>query len=208
MRISANKISNNYKRGQTLFLQGNPGTGVFCIRSGKVKLSRIAHDGKEVIVRIAAAGDVVGHQNLYSDETNTTTATVIEEAQICFIEKSFLLKMIQEHPVIGSNLIKKLSREIEQVETRNAVMSYKNVRERVAELLLSLGQSYGVTELNRTRLDIRLTREEMASMVGTANETVIRFITEFKEDGLIDQEGKTLYILDRKKLLQTANIPA
>ena len=91
-------------------------------------------------------------------------------------------------------------------EARSASLSQKNVRERLAELFLMLNKSYGVQELNRTKLDIKLTREEIASMVGTANETVIRFISEFKDEGLIEQDGKTIYILDEKKLLEYANL--
>jgi hypothetical protein len=74
------------------------------------------------------------------------------------------------------------------------------------ELFLSLEKTFGIKEDDRTRLDIKLTREEIASMVGTASETVIRFITEFKDEGLIEQEGKTIYIINQEKLLEFANI--
>lgn len=91
-------------------------------------------------------------------------------------------------------------------EARSTSMVQKNVCERLAELLLSLMKAYGVQEEGRWRLNIKLTREEIASIIGTANETVIRFISDFKHEGLIEQEGKTLYILDEKRLLQFANL--
>jgi CRP-like cAMP-binding protein len=204
--LGANKVINTYKKGQTLFLQGTPAFGVYCIRSGKIKISKIGGDGKEIILRIAGPSDVLGHQNLCTNDNYTATATVIEEATVCFIDKKYMLALIAKEPAIALNVIRKLSDEMAAFENRNAAMSYKNVRERLAELLLLLKNNYGVNEYGRFRLDIKLTREEMASMVGTANETIIRFISEFKEEGILEQEGKVIYIRDVEKLKLTANL--
>jgi CRP-like cAMP-binding protein len=205
-QVSERKVMNAYKKGQTIFFQGNPPFGLYCVSSGKIKVSKIGNDGKESIIRIASDGDVLGHRSLFSSENYTATATVIEDASICFIDKKFIYQAIQDEPTVALNLIQKLSKEMGSAEARSASLSQKNVRERLAELFLMLNKSYGVQELNRTKLDIKLTREEIASMVGTANETVIRFISEFKDEGLIEQDGKTIYILDEKKLLEYANL--
>jgi CRP-like cAMP-binding protein len=204
--ISANKVMNSYKKGQTLFLQGNPSFGLFCVNSGKIKLTKTGNDGRETIIRIAGPGDVLGHHNIFTDENFSTTATVIEEAAVCFIDKKFVLKFIENEPSLSINIIRKLTQELQVSESRNTAMSQKNVRERLAELLLDLKKSYGIQESGRFRLDIKLTREEMASLVGTANETVIRFISEFKDEGMIQQEGKVIYLVDEEKLMKTANI--
>lgn len=204
--ISHNKVMNNYKKGQTIFFQGNPPFGLYCINTGKIKVSKIGNDGKESIVRIAGPGDVLGHRSLFADENFTATATVIEDSTICFLDKKFILKALADEPSIALRLIQKLSKEMGSAEERTAAMSQKNVRERLAELLLVLKKSYGIKEGNRWRLDIKLTREEVASMVGTANETVIRFISEFKEEGLIEQEGKTIFIVDEPRLIEFANL--
>jgi CRP-like cAMP-binding protein len=205
-QVSERKVMNAYKKGQTIFFQGNPPFGLYCVSSGKIKVSKIGNDGKESIIRIASDGDVLGHRSLFSRENYTATATVIEDASICFIDKKFVYQAIQDEPTVALNLIQKLSKEMGSAEARSASLSQKNVRERLAELFLMLNKSYGVKELNRTKLEIKLTREEIASMVGTANETVIRFISEFKDEGLIEQDGKTIYILDEKKLLEYANL--
>jgi CRP-like cAMP-binding protein len=206
--ISSNKVMNHYKKGQTLFVQGNPGFGLFCVNSGKIKVTKMGNEGKETIIRIAGPGDVLGHHNVFSDETYTTTATIIEEASICFIDKKFITKFISQESSISLNIMKRMSMELSASESRNAAMSQKNVRERLAELLLSLKETYGIKEEGRYRLDIKLTREEIASMVGTANETIIRFLSEFKEEGIIQQEGKVIFLVDEDKLTKTANIPA
>lgn len=142
----------------------------------------------------------------FSEEKYSATATVIEDAAICFLDKKFIYKAIEDQPSIALNLIHKLSRDMGAAETRNANMAQKNVRERLAELLLTLKRSYGTKEDRGWRLDIKLTREEIASMIGTASETVIRLITEFKEEKLIEQEAKVIYIIDEARLIEFANI--
>jgi CRP-like cAMP-binding protein len=204
--ISHNKVMNNYKKGNTIFFQGNPPFGLYCVNSGKIKISKIGNDGKESIIRIAQPGDVLGHRSLFSNENYNATATTIEDATICFIDKKFIYKAIQEQPSIAIQLIQKLSQEMGAAESKSASLFQKNVRERLAELFLTLSKTYGVKEKDRVRLDIKLTREEMASMIGTANETVIRFISEFKDEGLIEQEDKTIYVLDEEKLVEFANL--
>jgi CRP-like cAMP-binding protein len=204
--VSDHKVMNTYKKGHTLFFQGNPSFGLYCINQGKVKVSKIGSDGKESIIRIANPGDVLGHRSLFSDENYTATATALEDATICFVDKKYIFQLIKDQPSVALQLIQKLSKEMGAAEARGASMFQKNVRERLAELFLTLKKSYGIQEGNRTRLDIKLTREEIASIVGTANETIIRFITEFKDEGLIEQEGKTIFIKDEEKLLEFANL--
>lgn len=204
--VSAKKVMNTYKKGQTIFFEGNPPFGLYCINSGKIKITKTGPDGKESIVRIASSGDMLGHRSLFSQENYTATATVIEDSAICFIDKKFIYQLIEKEPSVALNVIQKLSTDMGSAEDRSAAMSQKNVRERLAELFLTLNKTYGRTENGRRRLDIKLTREELASMVGTANETIIRFVSEFKEEGLIAEEGKTVYILDEEKLLEFANL--
>lgn len=204
--ISHHKVMNSYKRGQSIFFQGNPPFGLYCVSSGKIKISQTGNDGKESIVRIAGPGDVLGHRSLFSDQNYSATATVIEDASICFLDKRYIFKAITDQPTVSLSLIQRLSREMGSAEARSAAMAQKNVRERLAEVLLMLKSTYGVKEGSRWRLDIKLTRDELASMVGTANETVIRFISEFKDDGILEQDGKTLYVTDEAKLVDFANL--
>jgi CRP-like cAMP-binding protein len=176
------------------------------VSTGKIKVSKIGPDGKESIVRIASAGDVIGHRSLFTNELYNATASALEDSHICFIDKQYIFKLIEKTPSVAINLIQNLSHDLGSAENKIASLSQKNVRERLAELLLSLKETFGVKEANRIRLDIKLTREEMASLIGVANETLIRFLTELKEENIIDQDGKTLYILDEEKLLEFANL--
>lgn len=204
--IDDHKIINTYKKGQTLFVQGSHPFGIFCISSGNIKLTSTGVDGKESIVRIVHAGDILGHRSLFTDQDYAKTATAMEDTKVCFIDKKFILSLIQKNPSVALNIINKLSRDMGIAEGKLTSLHQKNVRERLAELLLSLKSSHGVLEENRWRIDLKITREEMATLIGTANETLIRFMSEFKEAGLIEQSGKTIYIKDLEELLNWANI--
>lgn len=204
--VNNHKVVNLYKKGQVIFHQGNPPFGLYCISTGKIKVTKVGNDGKESIVRLATGGDVLGHRSLFSNENYSASATALEDTTICFLDKKFIIKAIQDQPSIALNIIHKMSREMGMAEAKGAAMFQKNVRERLAELLLSLGKSYGVKASQGTKVDIKLTREEIASMIGTASETVIRTISEFKEEGIIKQEGKIIYLIDEEALLDIANI--
>lgn len=205
--ISQSKVTNEYKKGQIVFAQGNPPFGLYNIQSGKVKIYKLGSDGKESIVRIAGPGDVIGHRNLFSKEIYTVSAMVIEDASICFFDKKYIYTVLESKPSVALNLIEKLSQDMGDAHDRNASLSQKSARERLAELFLSFRKNFGVEEADgRCRLEIKLSRDEIASIVGTAHETIIRLISEFKEEGILEQERKTIFIKDEEKLLEFANL--
>lgn len=205
--VSDHKIHNSYKKGQILFSQGNPPFGMYCISSGNIKITQIGSDGKESIVRIASEGDVLGQRSIFSDQYYAATATALDNCKVCFIDKKFIMKFVKEKPSVAANLISKLARDLGAAEKKITSFYQKNVRERLAELLLLLKESHGVeVSENKTLIDIKLTREEMASIIGTASETLIRFMSELKAEGYIEQEGKKIFIINEEGLLEFANI--
>lgn len=204
--ISHHKVSNVYKKGQTLFVQGNHPYGLFCISKGNIKLTKVGPDGKESIVRVVTGGDILGHRSLFTEDNYAATATAMEDTEVCFIDKKFILSVINGNPTVAMNIINKLSRDMGIAENKLTSLHQKNVRERLAELLLSLKITHGIKEGKRIKIDMKLTREEMATMIGTANETLIRFMTEFKDAGIIEQEGKVIFITDEEELLNWANV--
>ena len=204
--VSKHKVMNHYKKGQNIFFQGNPPMGLYCVSTGKIKVTRTGNDGKESIIRIAGSGDVLGHRSLFSKENYEASATVLEDATICFIDKVYIYSALNENPSIALNLIEKLSKDMGSAEKRYSSMYQKNARERLAELLPQFISDYGEKEKNRIKLNIRLSRDEMASMVGSAHETVIRLLSEFKDEQIIDLEGKNIFVKDVEKLTTFANI--
>lgn len=204
--LSKKKVKNIYKKGQTSFIEGNSPYGVFCIRSGNVKVTKTSESGKTVILSIAKAGDFLGDNSLFSDVPYKVTATALEDTKICFIETKTVLKLISTEPTFAMKLIERKANQMSLSENSLASLHQKNVRERLAELLIQLKEEHSVKEPDgRFRIDLNLKRDEMATLIGTASETLIRFIKEFKEAKIIEQVGKTLYINNMSELLRWSN---
>jgi CRP-like cAMP-binding protein len=155
---------------------------------------------KESIIQIATGGDMVGHQNLFNDGISTVTVTPIEDSTICFIGKDQMNWIISEVPSAASMFLRKLSHRLDLSENKITSLCQNNVRERVAEFLIYLKDNFGVEQDNRWRLNIQLTREEMASVIGIAPETLVRFLSELRSVGLIQREKKILYIANEDGL--------
>lgn len=200
------KMVNTYKKNQAIFMQGNPPHGVYCIQSGKVKISSVGKEGKETILRLASAGEILGHSTLFSNEAYTASAIAMENCVVCYLDKEIFFKAIAKYPILTLNIISQLSQTMRASEAQNVALVQKNVRERFAALLLKLKETYGSQVGDQVRLDIKLTRDEMASMIGTSMETLVRLMTEFKNEGIIEQDGKIIFIIDENKLVQFANI--
>ena len=205
--MSNHKVVNTYKKGQTLFVQGNPPFGLFCISSGNIKLSKIGPTGKESIVKIASKGEIIGHRSLFTGCQLSATATALEDTVVCFIDKKYIIKLVQDNPMVASKVIQQMAKSLGAAQDRVASLAQKSVRERLAELLLLLKQSHGIDlGKGRTKLDIKMTREEMASLIGTAPETLIRLISELREEGILDQEGKVIFICQEDQLMEQAGL--
>jgi len=204
--IEKNSTANVYKRGQVIFLQGNPPNGIFCIHQGKVKIVIVNKEGKESIVRLATHGDILGKRALFSSEAYHASAIALEDSVILFFPKDFILNLVNKYPSVSLQLLSQLSKNVGCSDLHSTTLVHKNVRERLASLLIELKTKYGVKELDRYRLDIKLTREEMAAMIGTTHETLVRLITEFKNEEIIIQDGKIIYIINEQKLAEFANV--
>lgn len=204
--VNKNKTSNMYKKGTTTFLQGNPSYGIFEVLSGKVKVTRVNIDGEETILKIADMGAILGHRCLFDDATYSVSAQTLEDSRINFYDSNFIQKLSKEEPSIATNLMTYMSNEIYELETRIQSFARKNVRERLAELLIYLWDNFKSTGSDTRKVDLSLSRDEMASIIGVASETLIRLMSEFNNEGLIEKKGKFIYLLDQRRLKEYANI--
>ncbi|MBI4125796.1 MAG: Crp/Fnr family transcriptional regulator [Deltaproteobacteria bacterium] len=202
------KTTNHYKPRQVVFYEGNDPYGLYCIASGKIKIYKCDAQGHQQIVRLAGPGDLMGYRCLLADEPYSATAETIEEADICFVDKKTFFHVLDTHPATALHVLSVLASDLGRAENKMVDLVHKNIRERLAELLLVFQTKYGQKAKNGgVRLNITLTREELAELIGTTQESVIRLMSEFKQDGLIHVEGRTITLLDLKKLTETANLP-
>lgn len=204
-RISIEKHCSYYQRGQTVFAEGSTPSGLFCINSGKVKISQTGGDGKEQILRLAKNGDILGYRSLISGETYSATATAIEDSKICLIPKIDFFELLQNNSSITTSIMKLLASDLKVAENKITNLAQKPVIERLAEALIMLKEYYGSKGDEKTT-DITITREEISNIVGTATETAIRLLSELKKDGIIKLDGKKLTILKSDALTKLANL--
>jgi CRP-like cAMP-binding protein len=198
-----------YKRGQIIFYEGMMPTGIFCLSRGKIKISKRGIDGKEQIVRFVVNGGLLGIRALLGGRKYSASATTLEDSVVCFISKETFFKISDRNPQISECMITLLSRLLEEAENKMTSMAQKPVRERLAESLLLLNNIFH-TETGSCLLNddatITLTREDLANIVGTATETTIRLLSDFREKGLIAIEGRDITILNIEGLKKTGKV--
>ena len=204
--LSHHKVVNTYKKGQVIFYEGNNAVGLFCIYSGKVKLYKTGMDGRQQIVRIAGPGDLLGYRAVFASEPYHATAEAMEDATICCIDREAFFPVLNKNPELALNIIKKLAKELRAAEDLATSIAQKSVRERMAELLLILKESYGKPLKNGVMIDLWLTREEMAEMIGVTQETAIRLVSDFRKEGLIEVKDREITLLDLSSLVEIANL--
>jgi CRP-like cAMP-binding protein len=200
-----NKKTMCFKKGDTVYSMHSEITGLFCIKSGKVKITHLNSKGKETLIQILQEGDILGLHHLFTHSKYTTSAIALVDSQICFVEKHFISSALKEDAQLAFQIIHKLSVEIDETQNRLLAQAHKSVRQKLADLLLKLSKFHGEAEEKRIKINIKLSRDEMGSMIGTVNETVTRYITEFKEAGFILEKNKFIYILDLQSLTKIAD---
>jgi CRP-like cAMP-binding protein len=202
--INYEKEFRQYKRGEILYQEGSRISGFYCINRGIIKVFKTGLDGKEQIIRFAKPGDIIAYRSVLSNEVACTSAKVIEDCLVCFIPAEILISFIKTNSGYALELLKLACHELGEANSFITDIAQKTVRERLAEILLFLMNDFGLDDQNY--LKISLTREELANIVGTATESVIRLLSEFKSDKLVELNGRRIRILNRKGLEKINNV--
>jgi len=198
--IDDNKTCQTYKKGQEIFLEDHRPNGIFCLNSGKVKLVKLGAEGKEKIVRLSGPGDLVGYKAVISNSTYSATAIALSDVKICYIPKSFFLNMLSKDGKLSFEFTQLLCRNLSDIESEMVGIAYKSVRERLAEALLLLQEKY--KSQTDTPNILSITREDLATLIGTAKETVIRLLSDFKEEGIVGSLGRKIVLKDQEALIE------
>jgi CRP-like cAMP-binding protein len=204
--LEAKMVKNKVKKGKTIFSEGTYPSGVFYLIKGRIKKYKSDQNGREQIIYVCSSGEVLGYPALLSDEPFPDSAVALEDSVIAFIPKADFLKLLEESKVLSARLLKNLSHKFAVLENIIVAFAHKSVRERLALSLLILIEKFREKGKENKKTDIILSREDLSNFVGTAVETLVRLLREFKEDGLIETEGKKIRVLNMKKLVQIANV--
>ncbi|MBN2777757.1 MAG: Crp/Fnr family transcriptional regulator [Bacteroidales bacterium] len=199
-----NKNCSIVKKGTVLYQEGNRISGIYCINKGVLKIYKTGTEGKEQIIKFAKKGDVIGYRSVIISEPACTSVKVIEDAVLCFISSQELYHLLRENSEFGIEMLQIACKELGEANDYITDIAQKSVKERLAEILLHLKDEFGVN--NEEVINLNLTREELANIIGTATESVIRLLSEFKSDGIIELQGRKIKILDASKLKKISNI--
>lgn len=197
-KFSDHKTSLLIKKGENLMTEGNSINGLYCIKDGKGKLTKLNTNGKEQIIKFVKGGDILGHRSILSEELVGLNAIALEDMHVCFIPKGDILDTIRENNNFSLNLMQNISHQLNEANTSISQMAQKPVKDRLAETLLHLETIFGLD--NEDCIDVVLTREEIANTIGTATESAIRLLSNLKKDGVIELLGKKIKILNKNTL--------
>lgn len=202
--VSLNKITESYKRGSIIYREGNRMKGFYCVHKGIIKIYKTGFDGKEQIIRFAKPGDLIGYRSVISNEPACTTTEVLQDSILCHVPVDILLELVKTNGNFALELMKLTCKELGEANSYITDIAQKTVKERLAEILILLDDEFGIS--SEGILNISLTREELSNIVGTATESIIRLLSEFKNDHLIELKGRKIKILDKPGLKYIAGL--
>jgi CRP-like cAMP-binding protein len=203
--VNASKSTQHYQKGQAIYQEGSQALGLYCVRQGKVKLSKAAGDNKEQIVHLLREGEVVGYRALVAGTRYTHSAVALEDCVVCFVPRPDFLRLVQANHQFSMVLMQLLAQALGLAEQRMLHLAYKPVRERLAGALMLVQHTYH-REGDALPFRIALGREDLAALVGTAKETVSRLLSEFKDTGMIATRGSQITILKPTRLQELATM--
>jgi CRP-like cAMP-binding protein len=199
--LAEHRVASRYRKGDVIFHEGSPCTGLYNVCAGKVKLVRSGRGGRQTIVRMAGTGRTLEETDLFQrDGRHSVTAQAMEEAVVCFLPKPVVMDYLKDYPDMAMDLVQRLSEALQLAERRVESLATKDARLRLVEFLVDLAQDEGEPADGGIRIRLRLTREEIAEVIGATLETTIRLISAFKKEGLLSDAGGHIVVRDPDRL--------
>lgn len=198
LKMANCKTSYTIKKGESVFEEGEITNGVFCVKDGVCKMTKLSANGKDQIVKLAKPGELLGQRSMISDEPANLSAVALEDMEVCFVPKNEIMQFFNQNNQFSMNMMKTICGDLKEADDHMVSMAQKSVKERLAETLVYLEDNFGTNEDGSLR--IQLSREELAGMIGTATESCIRLLSEFNKNGWVDLTGKKITIKNKSHL--------
>ena len=203
--LLAHQSDGKYRKGDVIFREGSVPTGIFLIKSGKVKKYKVDKSAKEQIFYVANHGELIGYHAVLSEERYPDSAAAIEDSLISFIPKEDFIRILQRSPAFTRRLLKALSHEFTVFVNSLSVISGRTAAERLAITLIVLREKYKEESADEKDIILNISRMDLANMAGIAQENVIRLLKEFKAEGIVETDGRKIWIKDIKLLVKKSN---
>ena len=196
------RVQNVYRPGQVIFFEGNPCLGLYCIESGVVAIRRTDAAGHMALVRLATAGHTLGYRTFFAGGHYHGTAEALTPARVCFVDRAAVQHLMRREPKLAYRFLQHLAQDLDRAEEDRLHASAMPLRARLAHLLLLLRDEFGtVDDKGRLRIDLPLSRQDMAAMLGARPETITRLVKSLEADGIVVFDGRTAWVDDLDDLL-------
>ena len=203
-RLLEHKTEHRYGRGEVIFREGAQPLGIYFVVKGIVKKYKMDRDGSEQIIYVASSGELLGYHAVLSESLYPDSAAVIEDSVIACIPKEDFLEVLERSELLTRRLLKTLSHEFSVLVNGLTMFARRSVRERLALQLIVVREKYKSDSEPGQLVEINMSREDLASLVGTARENVVRTLSDFKEEGILETRGRKIIVRDIKKLIAAA----
>jgi CRP-like cAMP-binding protein len=200
--LTKNKTDQVYSKGEMIFREGAFPSGIFYIIDGMVKKYKVDKEAREQIIYVANSGELIGYHAILAEDRYPDCAAALEESKISFIPREDFLETLEQSKILNRLLLKTLSHEFAVLANNLSLFGQKSVRQRLALQLIVLREKYKVDFQPGMPVEINMSRDDLASLVGTARENVVRVLTEFKSEGILTTRGRKIIVHDVKKLIQ------
>ena len=204
LQLELKSVIKTYSKRDVIYREGSRHSGLYCVLKGIVKVYKIGGNGKQQILRFAQKGDLIGYRSLLTNELACTSAKAYDETVLYHIPQHTIMELFQQNWFFTHEIMKFMCKELKESNMFITDIAQKSVRERAAEMLLVLKDEFGVDKHNA--LKITITREDLANMVGTVTESLIRVMSEFRNESLLELTGRKIVFRDVAKLMAIANI--
>lgn len=202
-KLTETNVVNYYKKKQRVYTEGNHPHSLFYLNSGKIRTFKINENGKELTVGLYNAGDFFGYNALLENTAFKETAETLEECEVSIIGREDFEILINNNKKVTQKFIKMLAQNVTEKEEQLINLAYNSLRKRVADAILTLSKKY--KEESNPDFIIHISREDLAHIAGTTTESLIRTLSDFKNEKLVEAEAGYVKILDEKKLLVMVN---
>lgn len=202
IKLADCKTSYVVKKGEVIFEEGDHLDGIFCVKDGVCKLSKLSSNGKDQIVKLVTKGELLGQRSLISEEPTNLSAIALEDMTVCFVPKNQVMDFFNENNKFSLTMMKSVCHDLKEADNVLVNLAQKSVKERLAATLLYLHDTFGIND--DESLKLHLSREEISSIIGTATESCIRLLSEFNKNGWIELSGKKIILKNKKELRKLA----
>lgn len=194
--LSTHVTIREVRRRQVIYLPGDPGQSLYFLNGGRVKISRVTRDGRELTLAYRVPGEIFGELCLGDGRPREEMAEAMDNALITEVELPFFEQIVRQTPDLALKLVAVAHQRRRDVEDKVARLIFRDVNAKLADLLLTLGQEYGVEDARGTLVAIKITHQEMANLIGSTRETVSLTLSQFKRQGLITMDGRKIIVTD------------